>query len=1058
MHSADLKQTDQDQSLWDQYHYKAFISYSREDRVAGSQVQKQLELFKVPKALRGRETANGPIPARIAPVFRDLSDLDAHGSLTENIETVLSRSAFLIVLCSPSAAKSHWVNKEIETFCELGGADRIVPILVEGHPHEFNDASSPEGAFPPALIHAATRKGGGNPTAPDMRPKAEGIDFTILKTAAAIIGISPEILSQRVAERERRDKRMQRRIAGIMTGLTAVAIATSFIAFDKLFESEARRSVALAGRATQSFAGRKYDQAMITATAALPDHQALIHAPSTPPAEYAFRRAAYFNRLIARFDEHQANFRQDNRIRAVAVSPDGKLVASGDQHGGVKLWSTDSAQSETTLEGHICGDISKQQEQCEVTDIAFSPDGKLFASASYDDTIRVWATDEQKLLHLIDGHESMRKAPTEDGLRFSTMIDGRVNAIDFSADNAWLASASWDGTARVWDMATGEEAAFFEHGGTELYDVQFSPDGAFMATAAGDFAGVWDRTANALLVSFEMPNEADAIEVAFSPSGGHVAVAYTTGDAIIYDAATGARIIEAKIEGPAYLVRYSKDGKRLFFGGDGTTMSVIDTSSGEEVWQAPTMDTQITAASFILESRFGSDMLATAGTNGMISIHDISSGHEEAKWRAGNARIIRAAFANDGEILVTADDDAVAAVWNSNFLNQNRRLASVEYRHLAFSPSGDEALVINDQGGIQRFDIESGALNGEAVATSDITALSHINNDTALVARRNNNIDIIDLQTGATTRNLLSNIEMRIWSQEGVSRWKHDAGRNIFAAVSDDRRILIVTPQSEAPPFFLVQKEDEKVCRLAIDRAGKRIAALTHRGQIKLFDANDFSLVAQEIFEPNGVQRDCENDSFIVISADSKTIAAGVNERIGVWRTKDGKKIRDIASSYGKVQALALSEDGRMLYFSSERRAADFYQIDLSKNEAAHVIAANSAGIKKLNVSDNGSILTSAGFNWSIGIWDAATGGFYSSMVLENRPTSVLFNAERNLALVGLGYKSVYLIDMPLSQSGVELSAMACAKLPVNRGFTDDELNDPFLSGLLTPAEKRICH
>ncbi len=91
------------------------------------------------------------------------------------------------------------------------------------------------------------------PVAPDMRQRAEGVELTILKVAAAILGLSPDVLSQRASEQERREKKIQRNIAMAMTVTSAIALGASFVAFDRLYEGEIRRSTAMAGRAQQSF-------------------------------------------------------------------------------------------------------------------------------------------------------------------------------------------------------------------------------------------------------------------------------------------------------------------------------------------------------------------------------------------------------------------------------------------------------------------------------------------------------------------------------------------------------------------------------------------------------------------------------------------------------------------------------------------------------------------------------------------------------------------------------------------------------------------------------------
>ena len=96
--------------------YFAFLSYSHRDEGLADWLHSEIERFRVPRNLAGQLTENGVIPKRLTPVFRDQHELAAADDLGEEIEEALANSQFLIVLCSPDAAKSHWTNAEIETF------------------------------------------------------------------------------------------------------------------------------------------------------------------------------------------------------------------------------------------------------------------------------------------------------------------------------------------------------------------------------------------------------------------------------------------------------------------------------------------------------------------------------------------------------------------------------------------------------------------------------------------------------------------------------------------------------------------------------------------------------------------------------------------------------------------------------------------------------------------------------------------------------------------------------------------------------------------------------
>ena len=90
--------------------YKAFISYSHTDEQTARWLHRYLENYRMPRALNG----GGAAQKRLRPIFRDREELASSVSLSESIKTALMRSEALIVVCSPAAAQSKWVNEEIQ--------------------------------------------------------------------------------------------------------------------------------------------------------------------------------------------------------------------------------------------------------------------------------------------------------------------------------------------------------------------------------------------------------------------------------------------------------------------------------------------------------------------------------------------------------------------------------------------------------------------------------------------------------------------------------------------------------------------------------------------------------------------------------------------------------------------------------------------------------------------------------------------------------------------------------------------------------------------------------
>ncbi|MEO6227614.1 MAG: toll/interleukin-1 receptor domain-containing protein, partial [Thermomonas sp.] len=128
-------------------HYRAFISYSHADSRWARWVHRRVENYRLPSRLRGTNGEFGLLPDRFGPIFRDREDLSSAGELGPSIQLALTNSEALIVLCSPDAARSPWVNNEILNFKRLGHANRIFALILAGEPNTGDERE----CFPPAL-------------------------------------------------------------------------------------------------------------------------------------------------------------------------------------------------------------------------------------------------------------------------------------------------------------------------------------------------------------------------------------------------------------------------------------------------------------------------------------------------------------------------------------------------------------------------------------------------------------------------------------------------------------------------------------------------------------------------------------------------------------------------------------------------------------------------------------------------------------------------------------------------------------------------------------------
>lgn len=124
--------------------YLAFISYQRDDENFAEWLQHQLEHYRIPINVLEAQPELNDCRRKI---FLDKTELSG-GILSDEIDKALMSSHFLIVLCSPSSAKSKWVDKEIRRFLSLNGRTSVIPLIISGTPYAQNPE---EECFAPAL-------------------------------------------------------------------------------------------------------------------------------------------------------------------------------------------------------------------------------------------------------------------------------------------------------------------------------------------------------------------------------------------------------------------------------------------------------------------------------------------------------------------------------------------------------------------------------------------------------------------------------------------------------------------------------------------------------------------------------------------------------------------------------------------------------------------------------------------------------------------------------------------------------------------------------------------
>ena len=276
--------------------------------------------------------------------------------------------------------------------------------------------------------------------------------------------------------------------------------------------------------------------------------------------------------------------------------------------------------------------------------VCFSPDGKRLASASGDQTVKVWDAETGKEMHTLKGHTN------------------RVNSVCFSPDGKQIVSASDDQTVKVWDAETGKEMHTLKGHASSVLSVCCSPDGKQLVSASRDHTvKVWDVGAGQETLTLK-GHAADVFSVCFRPDGKRIVSGSWDKTVKVWDAETGKEVLTLKGHtGPVYSVCCSLDGKRIASGSHETGAPEV------KVWDAETGEAKHTLKMGGVQSVcFSPDgkRLASAHHDQTVRVWDAETGLEKLTLKGHRGGVSSVCFSPDGKRLASGGADGTVRVWD----------------------------------------------------------------------------------------------------------------------------------------------------------------------------------------------------------------------------------------------------------------------------------------------------------------------------------------------------------------------------------------------------------